>query len=136
MPQELQDCMHLLMCIMWATAVTPSSWKTSRTTLLEKGHDPTLVHKKRPVGLLPCILKLYTRLVTAASTDYAEKHFLLSTSQKGFRRKASTMDQLQLLIMALEDARLTGQNIYKIQVDFTDPSTPSTMISSWSSCTT
>jgi hypothetical protein len=85
---------------------------------LEKGCDPTLVQKKRPIGLLNATYKLWTRLITAAQADYAEKYLLLSSTQKGFRRKASTMDQLQMLVMVLEDAKLTGQNIYKIQVDF------------------
>jgi hypothetical protein len=36
--------------------------------------------------------------------DYAEKHSVLSSTQKGFRKYASTMSQVQTLIMALEDA--------------------------------
>jgi ribonuclease HI len=44
---------------------------------------------------------------------------MLSSTQKGLRKQAKTTDQLQMLIMALEDARLTGQNTYSMLVDFT-----------------
>jgi hypothetical protein len=52
--------------------------------------------------------------------DYAEKHSVLSSTQKGFRKYASTMSQVQTLIMALEDARDTAQDVYMLQVDFSN----------------
>ena len=39
-------------------------------------------------------------------------------SQEGFRAERSTSRQLQLLIAALEDARLTNQDIYLLYIDF------------------
>jgi hypothetical protein len=48
--------------------------------------------------------------------DYAEKHSVLSSTQKGFRKYASTMSQVQTLIMALEDAetRLRTSTCFKL----------------------
>ena len=119
MPREYKECIHMLLKVMWATGITPDKWKESTTILLEKeGKDSTHVENNRPIGLLNTIYKLWTKLITRAIYDYAEQYGILSTSQKGFRKFSNTMDQLQMFIMALEDARLTGQNIYKIQVDF------------------
>ena len=119
MPREYKECIHMLLAAMWATGITPDNWKESTTILLEKeGKDSTRIENNRPIGLLNTIYKLWTKLITRAIYDYAEQYGILSTSQKGFRKFSNTMDQLQMFIMALEDARLTGQNIYKIQVDF------------------
>jgi hypothetical protein len=50
--------------------------------------------------------------------DYAETYQILSPNQKGFRQASTTMQQAQTIIMALEDARATNQNIYMLAVDF------------------
>ena len=120
MPETFHKCLHKLMIVMWATGITPDSWKESHTSLLNKDKgDQTLIKNRRPIGLLNSSYKLWTKFTTRALYDYAEQHRILSPSQKGFCKYASTMHQLQLFIMALEDARLTGQNIFNIQVDFT-----------------
>ena len=59
-------------------------------------------------------------MVSNALYDYAETHQILSSTQKGFRKRASCMDQVQMVTMALEDARLTGQDIYMMQIDFSN----------------
>ena len=43
-------------------------------------------------------------------------------SQEGFRAESGTSRQLQLLIAALEDARLINQNIYIVYIDFKNAS--------------
>ena len=120
LPHKLQNCIHLLFIVMWATGVTPNEWKNSYTTLLWKGKLPeTHIKGYRPIALLNTIYKLLTKLLTAALSNYAEQHSILSSSQKGFRQYSGTTQQLQTLVMALEDARLTGQDTYALLVDFT-----------------
>jgi ribonuclease HI len=115
----MHDCLHALFTIMWATGVTPDEWKQSTTTLLHKGKLPECdISGYRPIALLDTCYKLWTKMITAALSDYAEKHSIVSPSQKGFRKFSRTSHQLQMLVMALEDARLTGQNIYNLSVDF------------------
>jgi Tfp pilus assembly protein PilX len=84
----------------------------------DKG-DITDITKYRPVGLLNTVYKLWTRHITTAMADYAETN--LSPNQKGFQA-STTMQQAQTIIMALEDARATNQNIYMLAVDFSAPS--------------
>jgi len=71
----------------------------------------------RPIGLANTLYKLWTRLVTCTMYEYAEAHQGLSTVQAGFRRERNTVHQLQLLVSALEDARLYQKNMYAILVD-------------------
>jgi exonuclease III len=102
-PPILKEAIHYLFQIMWATGVTPDSWKTSDTCLLFKNKgQATDIAKYRPVGLLNIVYKLYTKLVTMTLENHAETHSILSPAQKGYRKFSHTLQQVQSLIMALE----------------------------------
>ncbi len=58
-------------------------------------------------------------MVTNTLYEYAEANCLLSTRQAGFRKQKDTIHQLQIIIMALEDAKLFKQDMYALMVDFT-----------------
>ncbi len=58
-------------------------------------------------------------MITNTLFEYAEANSLLSTTQAGFRRQKNNIYQLQNVITALEDAKLFGNNIYALIVDFT-----------------
>jgi hypothetical protein len=45
---------------------------------------------------------------------------MLSSSQAGFRNKRSTAEQVEMMIMALEDAHMFKQNIFLLQADLTE----------------
>jgi hypothetical protein len=49
---------------------------------------------------------------------YAERHGLLSEWQSGFRAGRDTHNSVQTLVTILEDARLSSQNLYLLNVDF------------------
>jgi hypothetical protein len=52
--------------------------------------------------------------------ELAEQRGLLAVHNAGFRKGKTTVDHLCTLVQALEDARLTGQNLYKLQIDFSN----------------
>ncbi len=58
-------------------------------------------------------------MITDTLYEYAEANSLLSSTQAGFRRQKDSIYQQQNVIMALEDAKLFGNNIYALIVDFT-----------------
>ncbi|KAJ9516740.1 hypothetical protein QJQ45_027152, partial [Haematococcus lacustris] len=120
LPWEMRDTIHQLFIIMWATGCTPTSWKTSDTCLLykDKGQETDL-NAYRPVGLANTIYKLWTSLITKTLYEYAEANGMLSKCQAGFRSHRDTTQQLQMLVMALEDAKLAKADIYALMVDFT-----------------
>lgn len=121
LPDDGKQAMHNLIRIMWATGLTPDSWKESATVLLfkHKGTPLTLQYYRR-IGLESTMYKLWTRMVTVAMADRAERLNMLSSSQAGFRSKRTTAHQVEMMIMALEDARLTKQDIYLLQADMTE----------------
>ncbi|KAJ9513715.1 hypothetical protein QJQ45_015469 [Haematococcus lacustris] len=120
LPWEMRDTIHRLFIIMWATGCTPTTWKTSDTCLLykDKGQETDL-NAYRPVGLANTIYKLWTSLITKTLYEYAEANGMLSKCQAGFRSHRDTTQQLQMLVMALEDAKLAKADIYALMVDFT-----------------
>ena len=99
---------------------TPGKWKDDITVLLYKKGDPGLVANHRPIGLKRSIYKLWTSVVTRILTDYIEEKGLLSKAQAGFRRQKRTHHQMQRLILALEDAKLSKSNTQVLYVDFVD----------------
>ncbi|KAJ9519192.1 hypothetical protein QJQ45_017850 [Haematococcus lacustris] len=120
LPWEMRDTIHQLFIIMWATGCTPTTWKTSDTCLLykDKGQETDL-NSYRPVGLANTVYKLWTSLITKMLSEYAEANGMLSKNQAGFRSHRNTTQQLQMLVMALEDAKLAKADIYALLVDFT-----------------
>jgi ribonuclease HI len=120
LPPRIHDTIHALFRLMWATACTPQAWKQSTTHLLYKNKGSELdLQDYRPIGLSPAVYKLYTRVVNKAVSDYAETHSIFSAAQSGFRRMRNTEEQLEIVIMALEDARTYGKDIFALFLDLT-----------------
>ena len=95
----------------------PTYWKHSKTILLHK-KDPTHLGNYRPIALANIIYNLYTNTVTTLLTSYGKKHRILHLSHEGFWPQRNTSRQIQMIIAALEDARLTNQDIYLTYIDF------------------
>ena len=113
--------LHSFIQLMWATKYTPTPWKHSITTLLYKNKGTPLQLKYyRRIGLENTIYKLWTRMITWALSDFAERNNIITYTQGGFRNKRNTTDQLELLTMILEDAQVTKQDIYMLMIDFTE----------------
>ena len=117
-PALLQDCLHLLMMVMWATGCTPDGWKESYTVLLYKNKGTILeLEYYRRIGLENTLYKFWTKVVQGVFAAYADKHRILSQEQGGFRAHCNTIHQLEVHTMLLEDARLNGQDIFTLMVD-------------------
>lgn len=121
LPPQGAELLHGYIQLMWATGYTPKSWKESTTVLLFKNKGtPLKLQYYRRIGLEITIYKLWTRMITWALADYAERHNILSYTQGGFRNKRTCMDQLELFTMLLEDAKLTRKDVYLLMVDFSE----------------
>jgi ribonuclease HI len=117
MDDTFLEGLHDFMMCVWFTTKHP--WPTSNTVLLHKKGDPTLVSNYRPIGLANTMYKLWTSMLTELFSKHAEQHQMLSACQEGFRPHRNTTRQLEMVVNALEDARLHQQDIYMLFVDFT-----------------
>ena len=121
LPYEALKALHNLIQIMWATGITPHSWKHSTTILLykNKGTPMDLTFYRR-IGLESTLYKTWTSMVCKTMAHHAETQGILSGSQGGFRAKRSTHHQLETLVSLLEDAKLNHQNLYILQADLSE----------------
>ena len=71
-----------------------------------------------PIALANTIYKLFISTITAQLANYGKKYQILQNSQEGLRQERCTSRQLQTLIVALEDSKLTQQDIYLLYIDF------------------
>ena len=118
LPRELHDAIGSLFCLMYLTATTPDIAKRSTTVLIHKKGDAQLISNYRPIALANTIYKLWTSMLTDCLTTYAEAYDILSNSQEGFRKKRNTIRQLQNMVNALSDAKLTNKDIFLTNIDF------------------
>jgi hypothetical protein len=118
MPIQFHNLLYLLFHQCYKQQQIPPSWKTSLTILLYKKSDPSILTNHRPIALANTIYKFFTSTITAQLANYGEKHQILQNSQEGFRQERCTSRKLQTLIAALEDSKLTQQDIYLLYIDF------------------
>ena len=75
LPTEIQETIHMLFIIMWATGCTRKAWKISNTILIDKNKgDETEASSYHPIGLANTLYKLWTRLITNTLYEYAEQN--------------------------------------------------------------
>jgi hypothetical protein len=120
MPNQFHDLLFLLFQQCYRQQQIPTSWKTSLIILLYKKLDPSILTNHRPIALAiyNTIYKFFTSTITAQLANYGEKHQILQNSQEGLRQERCTSRQLQTLIAAPEDSKLTQQDIYLLYIDF------------------
>ena len=118
LPPSWHDLLFLFFKHCYKQKIIPHQWKHSKIILLHRKDDPIHLANYRPIALANTIYKLYTSTLTILLMNYGEQHRLLHFSQEGFRPQRNTSRQIQTIIAALEDAKLTTQDIYLTYIDF------------------
>jgi hypothetical protein len=74
----------------------PESWKIARCVVIPKPRKPSYTTPKayRPISLLPCISKIYERIVANRIAQSAAQCLAISPNQIGARAHYSTIDAL------------------------------------------
>jgi hypothetical protein len=118
LPPQVKQLIHKLFVIMWATGCTPDRWKHSNTRLIHKKGNAMDIGNYRPIALANTMYKLWTSCVQQVLSDSAEAHRIVSGAQSGFRQRTSLAVPIQMLQMVIEDAELSQQDLYTLQVDY------------------
>jgi len=118
MPKEFLSLLFRIIQKSWVGHHTPIPWKNSVVALLHKKGDPTRLKNWRPIALANCTYKLWTAVVTRLLTDDTEFRKVLHGSQEGFRRQRNTLNQLSTMMLTIEDAHLSGQELHIMYIDF------------------
>ena len=70
--------------------VFPEVFKIAKVTPLYKGGDKQDPNSYRPISLLPCLGKLFEKIISTRLIDFFEKYELFSEHQFGFRKNYNT----------------------------------------------
>jgi len=95
----------------------PTIWKEARVIPLHKKQSKTNPDNYRPISLLPCISKVFEKIIAEQLMEHLENHNLISIRQFGFRSFRSTADLLLLLSKNWQDALDTNQDTLVIALD-------------------
>jgi len=83
----------------------PSEWKKSLIIMILKpGKDPTLASSYRPISLLPCLSKLFEKVLLAKLMPYLQANSIIPSHQFGFREKHSTIEQVNRITNEIRTA--------------------------------
>lgn len=88
------------------TSEFPKDWKSAAVIPLFKGGDKLDLNCYRPISILPCLSKVFEKLVNNQLTNHLESHSILSTMQSGFRTGygcvSATLKVLNDIICAID----------------------------------
>ena len=83
----------------------PMQWKIAEVIMIPKpGKPPEDRTSYRPISLLPCISKLFEKLLLQRLMPIIEEKQLIPSHQFGFRNKHSTIDQVYRITDVIERA--------------------------------
>jgi len=73
------------------TGICPDSLKIAKVIPLFKNGDRSIFSNYRPVSILPCLSKIFEKVVYNRLMSYINKNNILNKNQYGFRNKHSTI---------------------------------------------
>ena len=118
MPPEFHEALYNIFLLLTRTKKTPVSWLQSRTALLYKKGDPSLLDNYRPIALTNHLYKIWSSTITRILTDFVETHNILQDAQEGFRQGKGTSRAVAHLQLLIEDAHKSNQPLYITYIDF------------------
>src|SRR5580765_1382302 len=77
------------------TQFVPEQWKRAELImLLKSGKPPEQATSYQPISILPCMSKLFEKLLFKRLNPFIELKLLILDHQFGFRKKYSTIDKV------------------------------------------
>jgi hypothetical protein len=98
--------------------IYPDMWKVANITSLHKKGSVYDCNNYRPISLLPCISKVFEKLVFNHIYSYLTRSNLISSHQSGFRPGDSTVKQLVSICHNISQALDDGDEMLSVFLDF------------------
>ena len=102
-------------CILHGTV--PDEMKVSKIKPLFKKGDVTLLNNYRPISLLPCVSKIFERVLFNQLYEYFDRNDLLTQHQYGFRKNHSTEFAAMELIDRVANLLELGKIPFNLYID-------------------
>ena len=91
--------------------------KVSKINPLFKKGDVTLLNNYRPISLLPCVSKIFERVLFNQLYEYFDRNDLLTQHQYGFRKNHSTEFAAMELIDRVANLLELGKIPFNLYID-------------------
>ena len=105
--------------VIFDTGIIPENWTMGNIKPIYKNKgDPKQAENYRPITILSCFGKLFTSVINNRLKQYAENHHLISSSQAGFRKQHSTVDNLFIIKSLIDIVKSSKNKLYCCFVDF------------------
>jgi ribonuclease HI len=118
LPDNYLQYMLCLFNKVWIGGVLPSEWKEALIIPIHKfGKSEQLPESFRPISLLPCVGKVFERIVGNRLYWFVEHNKKLSASQGGFRRRCNTTDQVARVERIIRETYLNREVCLVVFVD-------------------
>ena len=101
----------------WEASVVPTSWKTSQLVLIPKTGNLGLWCNYRPIAILSCAYKFFTKIILNKLTEHFHKNDLIDPLQFGSKKDASITQALLTYASVIEDANRHNKKLYLISLD-------------------
>ena len=97
----------------------PDDWTKGMITLLHKGGKTDDLNNYRGISLLPCLSKVFTKIINTRLMKFAEENGLNMEEQAAYRKGYGTVDQI-FVLQSLIEKQLSQRHgrYYVIFVDF------------------
>ena len=124
-PKLLKHCalalygpIHHLFCTSLTKQVLPSDWKHHCITPIHKSGDKASVNNYRQISLLCTLSKVLERFVFDHLNKFFLENSIITTSQFGFRKHHSSVQQLLLFLSNVHDTLNRNAHCDVIYLDF------------------
>ena len=97
----------------------PDTWKIAQVVPVFKKGDPLLCNNYRPISLLPCISKVFEKLLFDHIFAFLKHNHLLMENQSGFIPGDSTVNQLMAICNDISSNFDKGNEMLGIFLDLT-----------------
>ena len=98
--------------------IFPDMWKLASVTALHKKGSVNECNNYRPISLLPCIAKVFEKVVFNHMYNYLNRNNLISPNQSGFRPGDSTVRQLVSICHKISQSLDIGDEVLSVFLDF------------------
>lgn len=100
------------------TSTFPEHWKNAKVFPVHKGSRSRGVQDFRPISILPCLSKVFEKLIKCQITTFLENNHLLCKYQSGFRPGHSTTSAMLKVINDIRSGIDTGYVSILLLLDF------------------
>ena len=120
---RLHRCIYVHICnLSFNKGVFPNELKLAKVVPILKQGNRELFQNYRPVSILPCISKVFERLMYDRLISFLDKHRLICEWQFGFRKGRSAIMALTEAIDLITNAVDKGDSIIGVLLDLSKAS--------------